>query len=75
MKFKDFKEAAAIVYHNGAGSPRRFPFLIGFGWRDSKGFNPGIIYMVHQTGSVDPHLLPLGHRTVGWQWHLFGSRF
>lgn len=69
------RESAAIVFHNNPDSKRFFPFYIGIGWRDSKGFNPGILYCVTQTGQRDKHLLPLGYRIVTGQWHLFGQRW
>lgn len=68
------RDSAALCYHNGRGSAKVFPFLIGFGWRDEVGFNPGVIYWVHQIGAPDPYLLPYGHRSVMSSWHLFGSR-
>lgn len=69
------EDYAALVFHNKIDSKRVFPYLIGFGWRDDKGFNPTFIYRVTQTGDKDPHLLPYGYRTISGSFYLFGNRW
>ena len=55
-------DACAILWTH-EGSKRTFPFYIGFGWRDRKGFRLSFIGSVTHTGAADPHLMPNGIRS------------